>query len=953
MVIIQKSETQTNMISRYITVGLSLVIGSAAVFAEPTENDSITAPADQVQVAFRKVDKNSILGGVSVLDMDNLQKKNYMNSSLDNLQGFVSGWNGNSLWGMDSDNDGGYLVLVDGVPRDANNIQPSEIAEISFLKGAQAVVLYGSRAAKGAIYITTKRGKVSPLSIEVRANTGWHVAKRYPEYLGAAEYMTLYNQARKNDGLEPLYSQNDIYYTSTGENPWRYPDVNFYSSDYIRKVYNRTDADLQITGGNERARFYTNINYYHTDDWYKFGEGKNNNTNRFSVRGNVDLNISSWVSAYVDAAAAFYNSRSAKGSYWSAASSMRPNRISPLIPVSVIDPVANDALTAVGNTLNLIDGKYFLAGTEIDNTNIFADYYAAGYNKYTSRQFQFDTGVDLNLGSIVKGLSFRTMFAVDYATSYTTSFNNEYQVFIPTWSSYNGSDRVISVITEGLDKRDGVQYVSGTASRQTMQFTGLFDYNRKFGGLHNFHAMALASGWQRTTAGQYHRTSNVNLGFQADYNYDNRYYMDLGVAGIHSSKLAPGKRQAWSPSASLGWRMSQEGFLKNSSVVDELMLSVSASNLHTDLDIPEYYLYTANYTQGDWFSWDDGLGYKVTFPQRGANPDLTFVKRKEFSVNLRSSLFNEMLSLDASFFNIKTEGLLINNSTQYPLFFSIYRPAASFIPYSNYNDNRRRGFDFSVKFNKNIGNVNFQLGVNGTYYDTKALKRDENYEESYQLRQGRPLDGIWGYRCEGFFNSDEEIASWADQSALGGDVTCGDLKYTDINDDGVIDSKDQVFLGKGGWYGSPFVLGANLTLQWKGFTFFALGVGNFGAKAVKNNSYYWVYGDRKYSAEVRGHWTPETAESATYPRLTTTSGSNNFVTSDFWTYSTDAFRIAKIQLTYDLPQSLFKKIFLSGASLYVSGSDLLTIGKNHKILETNIGSAPATRFYNIGARITF
>jgi len=169
----------------------------------------------------------------------------------------------------------------------------------------------------------------------------------------------------------------------------------------------------------------------------------------------------------------------------------------------------------------------------------------------------------------------------------------------------------------------------------------------------------------------------------------------------------------------------------------------------------------------------------------------------------------------------------------------------------------------------------------------------------------------------------------------------------------VIDSKDQVFLGKGGWYGSPFTLGANLTLQWRGFTFFALGVGNFGAKAVKNNSYYWVYGDRKYSAEVRNRWTPETAGTATYPRLTTTSGSNNFVTSDFWLYSTDAFRIAKIQLSYDLPESVFKKIFLSGASLYVSGSNLLTIGKNHKILETNVGSAPATRFYNVGARLTF
>ncbi|MCX4368151.1 MAG: SusC/RagA family TonB-linked outer membrane protein [Duncaniella sp.] len=941
------------MTTKHIITGLSSLLTVAApVSASETTDSTEVSERGKVQVAYRKVDSSSILGGVSVIDMEELQKKNYMNSSTDNLQGFVGGWNGTSLWGMDSDNDGGYLVLVDGVPRDANNVQPSEISEITFLKGAQAVVLYGSRAAKGAIYITTKRGKNSPLDIEVSANTGWYVAKRYPEYLGAAEYMTLYNEARKNDGLDALYSQNDIYQTSVGTNQWRYPDVNFYSSDYIRKAYNRTDADMQITGGNERAKFYTNINYYHTDDWYKFGEANDNNTNRFSVRGNVDLNISSWVSAYVDAAAAFYNSRSAKGNYWSEAASMRPNRISPLIPISLIDPAATDALRAVGNTINIIDNKYFLSGTQIDNTNIFADYYAAGYNRYTSRQFQFDTGVNLNLGQLVKGLTFRTMFAVDYATSYTTSFNNEYQVFIPSWSGYNGNDCVISVMTEGIDKRDGVQYVSGSTSRQTMQFSGLFDYARTF-GRHNVHAMALASGWQQTTAAKYHRTSNVNVGFQADYNYDNRYYADFGIAGIHSAKMAPGHRQAWSPSLSLGWRLSQEGFLKDSPIVDELRLSVSASNLHTDLDIPDYYLYTANYTQGDWFSWNDGLGYKVTFPQRGSNPALDFIKRKELSVNLRSSLFDRMIDVDASFFVNKMEGLLISSSTIYPLFFTVYRPAASFVPYTNYNDNRRTGLDFSVRFNKNIDNVNLQFGLSGTYYDTKALKRDENYEESYQLREGRPLDGIWGYRSEGFFNSVDEIAGWADQSALSGDVKPGDIKYTDINNDGVIDSKDQVFLGKGGWYGSPFTLGANLTLQWRGFTFFALGVGNFGAKAVKNNSYYWVYGDRKYSAEVRNRWTPETAGTATYPRLTTTSGSNNFVTSDFWLYSTDAFRIAKIQLSYDLPESVFKKIFLSGASLYVSGSNLLTIGKNHKILETNVGSAPATRFYNVGARLTF
>lgn len=172
----------------------------AETAAPVAQLDSLTANAEgeQVQVAYRKVNQNDLLGGVSFVNVEKLMEKNYIGSySLTDMQSYVSGWNGSNLWGMDS-----YLVLVDGVPRDANNVLPSEIAQISFLKGAQAVVLYGSRAADGVIYITTKRGQAGKTRIDVRGNTGFHVPISYPEYLGAAEYMTLYNEARLNDGLD-------------------------------------------------------------------------------------------------------------------------------------------------------------------------------------------------------------------------------------------------------------------------------------------------------------------------------------------------------------------------------------------------------------------------------------------------------------------------------------------------------------------------------------------------------------------------------------------------------------------------------------------------------------------------------------------------------------------------------------------------------------------------------
>ncbi|MDE6554282.1 MAG: SusC/RagA family TonB-linked outer membrane protein [Muribaculaceae bacterium] len=930
---------------------VAALCASTAAAAGDEAADSVAGY--QVHLPFRTVNSGDMLGGAEVLDLEKLMEVNYINDiNNGTISGYVSGFNGNSLWGMDADNDQGFLVLIDGVARDMNNIISTEVKDITFIKGAAATVLYGARAAKGVIYITTKRGENAPLSVTARVNTGWHVAKSTPEYVGSAEYMALYNQALVNDGQAPRYTDEDIYNFASGANPYRYPNLNMYSGEYLKKAYNRTDASVQIQGGNERARYYTNINYFRQGDYLKVGEAKHNFTDRFSVRGNIDVDITDFISAYVNASATFYGARSAKGNYWEQAASLRPNRFTPFIPVSLVNPGATNSLDLIGTTTNIFNGC-FLGGTQIDKTNIFADYMAAGYNKFTSRQFQFDTGVNVDLGMVTKGLTFNTKFAVDYATSYTTSYNNSYAVFIPEWSQFNGFEEITSVAIEGKDEHSGVQNIGGSSSRQTMYWSGQFDYTRTFNDVHNFHALAVAAGWQRTLSGTYHRTSSANIGFEADYNYDRRYYVDLAVTGVHSSKLAPGHRQAWSPSATIGWRLTGEEFLQDNTAINELMLSASGAILHQDIDIADYFMYTANYTNGGWYSWAVG-GYPAAYPKRGDNTDLTFIKRKEFTVGLRGELANRMIDFNAMYFLYKNEGLVSNQSTKFPTYFSTYYPEASFVPYVNMNDNKRTGFDFAVNFKKDFGEFGLKVGVTGTYYDTKATKLDEIYENDYQYRQGHIVDGIWGYKCLGFFQTDAEAAS-VDQSALGSSVLkAGDLKYADLNGDGKVDQNDQTFLGKGGWYGSPFFMGVNLQLSWKGFTLFVHGLGNFGGHGTLNgNKYYQMYGENKYSAMARECWTPETAATATLPRLTATNGANNYVTSDFWMYDTDRFDIDKIQLTYDFPKSLINGPVVKGLQIYVSGDDLVTFGKNRKILEMNVGSAPQSRFYNIGAQVTF
>ncbi len=948
--------TMKHIQARFIL--LALFAASPFVLnAQTDKNEADTLNNEKlVTIAYRQVAQSDLIGSVSVIDYEALTEKNYNTYSLDNMQGYVGGYNGNSLWGMDGDNNQGALVLIDGVPRAANNILPSEIAQITFLKSAQAVVLYGSRAAKGAILITTKRGKVDGLQVEVRANTGMNVVKAFPEYLGSAEYMTLYNEARANDGLAPLYSEMDIYNHASGINPYRFPDLNYYSSEYVGRAYNRSDVTAEISGGGGRAHFYSNVSYYNQGDLLKVGEGANNNISRLNVRGNVDVKINDFIKAYINANTTFYDSKSAKGNYWSTAATARPNfpqNAAPLIPIDLIDPNAQAALDMIAASGNIIDGKYFLGGTVANTTNAFADMYAAGRTKFTSRQFQFDTGVDIDLKAILPGLSFKTMYAVDYATSYNTSFDNAYAIYTPIWSNYNGKDVIVGLNQEGVDEKNGNQNISGSDADMTMLWSGQFNYNRTFNNVHNVSAMLVAGAFQQTLAGEYHRTSNANLGLQATYNYDKRYYVDAAAALVHSAKLAPGHRKGISPSVTFGWRLSNEELLKDSDVLDDLFFSVSGSMLNQDIDINGYYNWAPTWSTDNWgYGWYDGSDSQYTLSKRGSNEFLDFIKRYEFSANLRTSLWNRTLTADVSFFMNTTEGYLIDNSTSYPSHLNTGYTDSSFIPWMNWNNNSRIGFDFSVNFNKRIGEVDLSLGVSGTYYDTKAIRRDEVYDD-YRMRQGKPLDGIWGYQSAGLFKDQADVDAWYPQD-LGSTVRPGDIKYVDQNGDGKITSEDQIYLGKGGWYGSPFTMGANLTVSWKNFTLFALATAGCGSYGVKESSYYWIQNESKYSAIARERWTPETAETATYPRLTVAEGANNFVTSDFWMYKNNRIDIAKVQLTYDLPKSaLGTQKVVKGFSAYVSGSNLATISKERKHMEMNVGSAPQTRFYNLGVKLVF
>lgn len=915
--------------------GIANVVGQAG--------DSLS----KVQVAFRATDKQDLLGGISVIDVADLTKKAYSTYSLDFIENVVGGVN-NKIWGMDS-----YLVVVDGMVRDANNVLPSEIDQITILKGSAAVVLYGSRASKGVIQITTKRGSEGDTRINIRLNSGMYMPKSYPKYLGSAEYMTLYNEARINDDLTPSYRAEDIYNHASGTNPYRYPDLDMYSSDYLRKMYNRSEAVAEFVGGNQRVKFYSTAGYSRESSILKVGNAADNYTSRFFVRGNLDLKLHDLITAQADANVTFYDAFAAAGDWWGKAASLRPNRVSPLIPLSYLEE--NDVLSwnAIGASNYIIGGKYFLGGTQLDPTNPIADAYAAGNNKFVSRQFQFNTKFDVNLKPLLDGLFFRAKYGIDYASTYDQGYSNTYATFAPTWTNYAGSDMIASLTQFGTDSKSGNENINNSAYRYTYNVSGQFDYAKSFNVDHNIFAMIIANAWQTQQSGQYHRTTNVNMGFQASYNYKHKYYFDFSAAIPYSAKLPEGNRAAFSPTLTLGWRPVKENFLANTAF-DDLMLTVSGGIINQDLDITAsdnemgYYLYKSILQRGGWYSWGDLGGEAATEFQRGDNMAMTFVKRKEITVGLRGSLWHRLLTFDFNYFANKMEGGLVRANSLYPIYFTqTGYPTSSIIPYINYNIDNRSGFDFSAYVNKKVNKVDLTLGVSGLYYTTSAERRDESYQYDYQTRMGRPLSAIWGLKNEGFFTDKEDVSNSPKQF---GEVKPGDIKYVDQNKDGVIDSNDEVFLQRSD---IPLRLGLNFTAKWRNFTLFAMGNGYFGGYGLKNNSYYWVRSDNKYSEVVRNRWTESTQATATYPRLTTTNGDNNFRSSDFWLYKTDRFTLAQVQLTYDIPEKALQGTFVKGLSMYFGGYNLLTISKEREYLEMNVGRAPQMRFYNIGLRGTF
>ena len=903
---------------------------------------------DTVNIAFQKIEKSKVVGAVTTLSADKIREYDNEIWTSDVFAGRTLGMMGNNnIRGIGIGIDvadltgsglfsGNAMFVVDGLPRDIESLRLSEIENITVLKDANAAILYGSAAVNGVILITTKRGKAFDNYSNFTLNYGLSMPRATPNYLNSADYMTYNNSARQNDGLNPIYSEEMIDNYRNG-NQYRYPDVDYYSDEYLKSFRPFYDLNGEFGGGNDVAKYYMNFGMNSVGSLLKVGQGAKSRNNTFNVRGNIDLKIIDWIDTSIDATAQFGNDTGSRGNYWSDASNIKPFEYTPLIPISMIDP-ENSLLLGRKND---VDGQYLLGGNINRQSTPFGNLYSGGVYETIDRKFSFNNRINFKLDQFTEGLSFHTNISFDYYTRYNQTVSNDYSVYEPIWSP--DEDTIIDLKQYGVDTRSGTQVVGNTLFRRRMGFSGILNYDRLFDDIHHVSGTIIGFGSTFKQTDDFQGVKQSHLGLRLGYDYENKYFVDFSGALVNSTKLASSNRLGLSPSLGLAWMMSEEDFMKSIENIDLLKLRLSGGIINSDLPIGGFFYYDNRYGGSGSYNWYEGTrsrsGVMSNWEQ---NLNLGFAKRNNLNFGFEGLFFNKLIGLEANVFYDLYTDLITRPSTRYPGYYSDY------IPYENYEEDAYKGVEAALTINKTIGDWNLFFGANVLYSTSERKVVDEVYDDAYQYRKGNPRDATFGLEALGLFKDQAEIDNSPLQSY--GKVQPGDIKYKDQNNDGIIDSKDEVYLRR--WQ-APFSGGLQAKVSYKNLSLYVLGEGRTGSETFMEGNYYWVDGDKKYSEMVLNSWTPETAQTATYPRLSSQTNNNNFRRSSFWLYSNDYFQIRRIQLTFKMPDHISKKLLMNDFHIFADASNVFEFAKNKKVRETRVGGQPYYRTFSIGVKTKF
>ncbi len=901
---------------------------------------------DQIKLGIGTKTKRELVGAASTITPKDHMTYDNTQWVRDYIEGLLLGVKGSSnIRGL-----GNALFVIDGViGRNPNILNMEEVDQITVLKDANAVALYGSQAKNGVIVINTKRGAINRRVANVNVRYGMKEPISLPSYLGSAEYMTLYNEARANDGLEQQYDQMLIEEFRNSNNPYRYPNVDFYSEDYLRSFASTADITAEFSGGNDKTQYYVNMGWNYDQSLVETNPDANVGSNRFNVRGNIDFRVNDFIRSSVDAVAILSSNKTALSNLLNEGTSFKPNAYAPLLPVSMIDTMGNPALAAQVNAAGIYNGMLLGGSQQFKEDAPVADVIAGGYQNTMFRSTQFNNSIDFDLDMITEGLSARTYLSFDFYDAYNISVNNKYSVYEPTWDG----DQIIGLTPYGdVDQKDLTENVSTNTYTTRLGFYGMVNYQKQINENHSIQSTVLGYVNSHKTNNTYQPNNNAHVGLQLSYDYKDKLFVDFSSAYVTSNKLPEGNRGGFSPTGGVAYILSEEDFLKDIDFVNFLKLKATGGIVKSDLGIESYYLYDETYSDGSWYNWADGAAQnRVKDISQGANNLLGYEERIDLNVGFESYLMKSIW-LEFNYFKTDMDKQLVTLDNKYPSFYNAFKP------YDNYNKDTYKGFELGLDYMKSFNDLSLKLGGNILYAQSEVAKRNEVFENQYQNRVGKPVESIRGLVDQGFysendFNTDSE-GNYLLKDNLPvpayGSVQPGDIKYLDKNNDGVVNDNDRESIGQ---WTNPWSYGLNLRLQYKGLSLFVLGTGQFGGEATMNDDYYWVDGNDKYSEVVLDRWTPATANTASFPRLSAGTNNNNFRTSTFWMYDNSFFQVKRAQLTYEFGDKVCQKLKMKNLSVNVSGANLLELSKNSDIRQLNVGGNPQYRYFTLGLRTSF
>ena len=830
------------------------------------------------------------------------------------------------------------VAIVDGVERDLYSIDPEAIESVTIQKDALSNMFLGMRSSRGALIITTKNPDAKGgFHLSLTGKFGISSAlKSGPNPLSAYQYAYLLNEALLNDGKSPLYTYDDFEAYRNGTSPYLHPDVNW--KDAIMNNSTTSQAyNLNVTGGGRVAQYFVSLGYYSENGLFKTSDANSYNTNfkynRYLITSKVNINVTD----------EFKVSMSLMGRI------EEGNQ-----PGGISGTGYSDLLSNVWQTPNnaypVLNPNGTYGGNASYTQNLYAQTTGSGYISSNTRdvvgtinlKYDFDklvrglsVGATGNISSQVRNAIVRTKQAQVFQYSITQQGNEAYDKYGDV-SSQTNSYRSVSTY----------QYMYGKM---------YVDWERQF-GMHGVKASLW--GDTRTILNNYDLPMiPSNIGQKVEYNYDNKYFAQAAVTESYYNRYDNGRRWGTFWAVGLGWDISKEKFME-ASKIDQLKLRATYGHTGNGIDNAGYFSYLKRYNEDGGFWYSNGTsmsnGGSVSEISPLANTLLTWEKGRKVNVGLDLTLLKNRLTLSADYYNDYYYDILQSRGKSIQLLGIAY-------PAENIGKTRYYGLETQLSWQDHIGKVNYYVSANWSMEQNKRLFMDEQYVPyDYLKMTGQPTGAIYGLVATGFLTAKDIADGYPVMNGFN-NIQAGDVKYKDMNGDGEINEFDRTVIGgdKPTCY-----FGIDLGFEWKGLEVTAFIQGAYNRDLYNSDRTllegFQVIGQSYGQAytNLLNRWTPETAETATYPRLT--AGGNMYNYGNNWNSSLfvqngNYIRLKNATVSYKLPEN-FCRNYLGGlrVKIFVQGQNLLTWSRTRlQDPEVTFTSYPLQRTITTGINLNF